>query len=164
MATTNSETFQITTPSDFEFVITRQFNAPRELVWEAWTKPEHVRKWWGCNESTMTVCEIDLRVDGAWRYVMQLPDGSEFGFNGVFREVSPHARLVHTSIFEPMPQHPSLVTVALEERDGKTILTETTHHNSTEARDGHLHSGLDVGARQSLDRLEEYVGSLALVA
>lgn len=170
MATTNSETFQITTPSDLEFVMTRQFNAPRELVWDAWTKPEHVQKWWGCHQSKMTVCEIDLREGGAWRYVLQMIEGSESdftgecGFSGVFQEITPHERLVHTSVFEPMPQCPSLVTVLLEERDGKTFLTETTRHETSEARDGHLQSGLEGGARQSMDQLEEYVASLTLVA
>ena len=163
MATTNSETFQISTPSDHEFVITRAFNAPRELVWDACTKPEHIQKWWGCNESEMTVCQNDLRVGGAWRFVLQMPGGGELGFNGVFREVSPHERLVRTSVYEPMPQYPSLVTLVLEERDGKTLMTETTRHETIEARDGHLHSGLEGGARQSLDRLEEYVASLTPV-
>jgi len=164
MSTTNSETFHISTPTDHEFVLTRQFNAPRELVWDAWTKPEHVQKWWGCSESEMTVCEIDLRVNGAWRYVIQMPDGGEFGFNGVFREVTLHERLAHTNIYEPMPQYPSLVTVVLEERDGKTFMTQTTRHETTQARDGHLQSGVENGSRQSLDRLEEYVASLTLVA
>lgn len=164
MSTTNSETFQITTPSDLEFVMTRTFNAPRVLVWDAWTKPEHVAKWWGCSESKITVCEIDLRVDGAWRYVLQTTDGSEFGFYGVYCEITPHEKLVHTSLYEPMPQYPTLVTVVFEERDGKTLMTETTRHNSTQARDGHLQSGLEGGAQQSLNRLEEYVASLAPVA
>lgn len=164
MATTNSETFHISTPSDREIVITREFNAPRELVWDACTKPEHIQNWWGCNESKMTVCESDLRVGGAWRYVMQLPDGSEFGFNGVFREIAPHERLVRTNVYEPMPQYPSLVTLVLEERDGRTFMTETTRHETTQARDGHLQSGLEGGARQSLNSLEEYVASLTLVA
>lgn len=117
----------------------------------------------------MTVCEIDLRVDGAWRYVIQMPGiqmlgSEEYGFHGVFREIAPHEKLVRTSIFEQMPQYPSLVTVVLEERDGKTFMTQTTRHETTEARDGHLHSGVENGSRQSLDRLEEYVASLTLVA
>lgn len=163
MATANSETFQISTPSDLEVVFTRHFNAPRELVWDVCTKPEHIQKWWNCNESKITVCQSDLREGGAWRYVMQLPDGTEIGFNGVFREISPHERLVRTSIFEPMPQHPALITLILEERDGKTLMRETTRHETTEARDGDLQAGMEDGARQSLDRLEEYVASLTPV-
>jgi len=158
-ATRNSETFTLTTPSEREFVITRLFDAPRELVWQAWTQPEHVRNWWGCDESKVTVCEIDLRVGGTWRNVMQLSDGQEFGFHGEYREIAPVERLVHTFIYEPMPQHPSLVTAVFEEQGGKTLMTETTRHETIEARDGQLNSGMEGGTRQSLDRLEELLAT-----
>ncbi|BCM91014.1 hypothetical protein IAD21_02878 [Abditibacteriota bacterium] len=144
----------LTLPSDLEFTLTRVFNAPRHLVFAAWTEPEHVKRWWGCNGSAMPVCEIDLRVGGAWRYVVRMPDGAEFGFNGVYREIEAPKRLVHTSIFEPMPEHEALVTVLFEEHDGKTTLIETTLHKSVEARDGHLQSGMEAGAAQTFDRLE----------
>jgi uncharacterized protein YndB with AHSA1/START domain len=144
----------ITTPTDREIVLTRSFDAPRKLVFEAWTKPEHVKRWWACDTATITVCEIDLRVGGAWRYVMRLADGHEVGFHGIYREIVAPARLVHTFIYEPMPQHGALNTVLFEERGGRTTVIETVLHQSTEARDGHLHSGLETGASQSLNRLE----------
>ncbi|HEX8551718.1 MAG TPA: SRPBCC family protein [Abditibacteriaceae bacterium] len=160
----NSDTFTLTKLGDREFVMTRLFDAPRELVWDAWTKPEHIARWWGCNESKVTSCEIDLQPGGKWRNVLQMPDGSECGFQGVYLEIDAPKRLVHTFIFEPMPQHEALITVVFEERDGKTLMTETTRHNSTEERNGHFASGIEHGSRQSLDSLEEYVASLALTA
>jgi len=84
MATKNSDTFKLTTLGEREFVITRLFDAPRELVWEVWTKPEHIARWWGCDQATITVCESDLRPGGKWRNVLRMPDGMECGFNGVY--------------------------------------------------------------------------------
>jgi uncharacterized protein YndB with AHSA1/START domain len=159
MNTTTSK-LQITTPSDLEIVMTREFNAPRVLVWQAWTQPEHVKNWWGCAASTITHCEIDLRVGGTWRYVMDV-NGEEFGFHGVYREIHAPEKLVHSQIFEPMPQHEVLVTVVFEERNGVTTMTETLLHANKEARDGHLQSGIETGAAQSMDKLDEVLASLA---
>jgi uncharacterized protein YndB with AHSA1/START domain len=103
------------------------------------------------------VCEIDLRVGGAYRYVMQAPDGSQYPFKGVYREVVAPERLVHTQIYdvEPYSNIETLVTVLFEERDGQTTMTETILHPSVETRDGHFSSGMEVGAAESLDKLEE---------
>jgi uncharacterized protein YndB with AHSA1/START domain len=155
----NTSGLIITTPTDREIVLTRSFDAPRSLVFEAWTTPEHVRRWWGCGDFPMTVCEIDLRVGGAWRYVIGA-NGEEHGFHGVYREVVAPARLVHTYIYEPMPQHGALNTVLFEERNGRTTVIETVLHQTTQARDGHLQSGMEGGAAQSLNRLEAYLATM----
>jgi uncharacterized protein YndB with AHSA1/START domain len=156
----NTSGLIITTPTDREIVLTRSFSAPRGLVFEAWTTPEHVRRWWGCDKAAMTVCEIDLRVGGSWRYVLSA-NGEEHGFHGVYREVVAPARLVHTYIYEPMPQHGALNTVLFEERGGgRTTVIETVLHQTREARDGHLQSGMEGGATESMNRLEAYLETM----
>lgn len=156
---TTASKLQISTPSDREIVMTRDFHFPRVLVWKAWTQAEHVKNWWGCAASKITHCEIDLRVGGAWRYVMDV-DGQEMGFHGVYRQIQEPEKLVHTQIFEPMPQHEVLVTVVFEEQNGVTRMTETALYNSKEARDGHLQSGMETGAGQSMDKLDEVLSTL----
>ena len=156
----NTESLVITTPTDREIVLTRSFNAPRKLVFEAWTRPEHVRRWWSCDAATITVCDIDLRVGGTWHYVMRLPGGEEVGFHGVYREIVAPARLVHTFIYEPMPQHAALNTVLFEENHGRTTVIETVLHQTTEARDGHLNSGMETGATESLNRLAALLATM----
>ena len=152
----------VSTPSEREIVLKRTFDAPRDLVWQAVTKPEHVAKWYGCDESTVAVCEIDLRVGGAWRYVIRMAQGEEFGFHGVYNEIIEPKKIVSTEVFEPMPDFESLNTMVLEEREGRTTLTTTVLHGSPEARDGHLNSGMEVGAGQSFDRLEDLLQSLTV--
>ena len=159
MNTTTSK-LQITIPSDREIVMTRDFHFPRVLVWKAWTQPEHVKNWWGCTASKITHCEIDLRVGGTWRYVMDV-QGQEYGFHGEYREISEPEKLIHTQIFEPMPEHEVLVTVVFEEKDSVTTMTETSLYASKEARDGHLQSGMEQGAAQSLDKLDKVLASLS---
>jgi len=151
----------ITLPSDLEIVMTREFDAPRRLIFEAFTRPEHLRRWWGPRYLTLTVCEVDLRPGGAWRFVQRTPDGQEFGFRGVYQEIVPPVRLAYTFIFEPMPEHDAVVTVVLEERNGKTTLTETTRHKTRDGRDGHLNSGMEDGSTDSFNRLDELLATLA---
>ena len=152
----------VTLPSDREIRFSRIFKRPRHLLFEAWTKPEHVRNWWGCAGSTLTVCEIDLRRGGAWRIVMRMPDGSEHPFKGVYREIVPSVRLVYTECYDvPNIGSPEWVTtVTFEEFDGKTKLTSSLLHRSVEARDGHLRAGMEAGTIQTLNRLAEYAGSM----
>ncbi len=159
----NSSTFKISLPSDLEIVMEREFDAPRELVFKVWTEPEHVKRWWGCNESKLVVCEADVRPGGQWRYVMQIADGSQFPFKGEYRELSPPERLVHTSIYdiEPYNAEEALVTVVFQDLGGRTKIVETTLHTSKEARDGHVNSGMEYGAAQSLDKLEVLLDGLA---
>lgn len=161
MTSQPSDALTLTFPSPTETVITRIFQAPRRLVFEAMTRPEHVRQWYGLKSLTLIICEIDLRVDGKWRYVLQAPDGSEFAFSGVYQELSPPERLVSTELFEAMPGTGYLATLTLTEQDGKTLLTNHLRYQSQEHRDGHLNSGMEGGMRESFTRLDELVMALA---
>lgn len=152
----------LTMPSDRELVITAVLEAPRHLVFEACTRPEHVKRWWGLRRSTMPVCEIDLRPGGAWRYVVRDNEtGREDAFSGVYREIAPPERLVYTEGWEGMPGHDYLVTATLDEKDGKTTLTSRLQYKSVEDRDGHLQSGMEPGMRETLDRLAEHLATMA---
>ena len=157
----NSDTFDVTTPSDREIRMTRLFNAPRDLVFEAMTKPEHVSRWWGRldDDHTVPVCEIDFRVGGAWRFVNRFPKG-EAEFYGVYREIAPPDRVVFTEIFAPFPDVESVVTAVLTEEGGKTRLTATVAYPSREVRDMVIQSGMARGAGISYDRLEDVVAGL----
>jgi uncharacterized protein YndB with AHSA1/START domain len=146
-------------PGKPTIVMRRSFDAPRRLVFEAMTKPEHLARWWGPRGYELVVCDVDLRVGGAYRFVQRTPDGREFAFRGVYREISP-ARTVSTFVFEGMPDHEAVITIELEERDGKTIMTETMVHDSVAARDGHLASGMERGANESMERLEEVLAGM----
>jgi uncharacterized protein YndB with AHSA1/START domain len=151
--------FTLTLPSDREILVTRVFNAPRQLVFEAWTQPEHVKRWFGgCSSMTVTVCEIDLRVGGNWRYVLQEPgNDTSFVLSGEYREIVPPERLVATERYEPIPGSDHLNTLTLSEQDGKTTLHILIQHESKEQRDGHFQSGMEMGLRQSLNRLEDFL-------
>jgi uncharacterized protein YndB with AHSA1/START domain len=157
----NSETFKVTTPSDLEIAMTRVFSAPRRLVFDALTKPELVKQWLlGPEGWTMPICEIDLRVGGAYRYVWRHADGKEMGMGGVFREIVAPERIVHSERFE-QPWYPgeALVTNVLVEQGGKTTLTLTSRFDSRETRDGVLKSGMEKGVTVSYDRLEQLLAS-----
>lgn len=157
----NSGTFRCTTPSDLEIRLTRLFDAPPRLVFEAMTQPQHVRRWWGCldDEHSVTLCEIDLRVGGAWRFVGRGPRG-EYAFNGIYREIDAPGRLVFTEIYEPFPDTESVVTSTFTEENGKTRLTVTASYPSKEVRDLVLETGMEHGAAISYDRLEDVVAGL----
>jgi uncharacterized protein YndB with AHSA1/START domain len=157
----NSNTFTATTPSDREIVLTRLFDAPRRLVFEAMTKPEHVKRWWGILDErySVPVCEIDLRPGGKWRFVGKGPQG-EYGFHGVYREIVVPERVVFTEIFDPFPDAESVVTSVLTDEGGKTRLTATCVYPSLEVRDMVIQSGMTRGASISYDRLEELVQQL----
>ena len=158
----NRESFRMTTPSDLEIRLTRLFDAPRALVFEAMHTPEHVKQWWGCLAQgySVPVCEIDLRPGGAWRFVNRLPNGKEVAFHGVYREIARPERVVNTEIFEEYPDVESLVTTVLTEESGKTRLTVTARYPSAEVRDIVLKSGMDRGAALSYDHLEEVAAAL----
>jgi uncharacterized protein YndB with AHSA1/START domain len=157
----NSQTFKVTTPSDREIRMTRVFDAPRHLVFEAMVKPEHIRRWWGClgEGYSVPVCEVDLRPGGAWRFVNRHPKG-EAVFYGVYREITSPERLVYTEIYEPFPDVESLVTVVLSVESGKTRVTLTAVYPSLEVRDTVLRTGMEKGAAISYDRLEEVAAEL----
>jgi uncharacterized protein YndB with AHSA1/START domain len=160
MGKSGSHELKVTTPSDKEIVITRVFDAPRELVFEAHSSCEHMSKWWGPRRYEFASCEIDFRPGGAWRIVHRGPDGEEFGFHGEYREIVPSERIVWTFEFEGMPGHVSVETLSLEEHDGKTTLTGASVFDTVEDRDGMLESGMESGAAESMDRLDEYLESL----
>jgi uncharacterized protein YndB with AHSA1/START domain len=157
----NSETFKVTTPSDCEIRLTRLFDAPRRLVFEAMTKAEHIKRWWGQlgDGYSVPVCEVDLRPGGGWRFTSQTPQ-CDCTFYGVYREISPPDRLVFTEIYEPFPDAESLVTAVFTEEKGKTRLTVTARYPSLEVRDIVLKSGMETGAALSYDRLEEVAQEL----
>jgi uncharacterized protein YndB with AHSA1/START domain len=161
MSTNMSETFSLTQPTDREVVMTRVFDAPRRLVWEAWTNPKHVPNWMlGPDGWTMPVCEIDLRPGGAWHFVWRKNDGEEMAMNGEYREITPPERLVHTEAWGgDWPE--TLNTLLLSEEDGKTTLTIQVLYPSKEARDAAIQTGMTEGATQSFDRLAEYLNTLA---
>ncbi len=152
----------VTLPTDREIQIERFFDAPPALVFEAWTTPEHVTRWWGVRQAPMVSCEIDLRVGGGWRYVSRLPDGTELGWHGTYREVERPDRLVSTEVFEGFPDAESLNTAVFAEHDGGTALSITVLHQSRENRDGHLASGMETGLQQSLDDIERLLGDRAV--
>jgi uncharacterized protein YndB with AHSA1/START domain len=157
----NSSTFTVSTPSDREIRLTRLFDAPRQLVFEAMSKPEHVRRWWGClgQGYSVPVCEIDLRPGGRWRFVNRHPKG-EAAFHGEYREITPPSRIVFTEIFEDFPDTVSVVTAELADEGGKTRLTATVQYPSKEVRDIVIASGMSTGAGVSYDRLEDLPAEL----
>jgi uncharacterized protein YndB with AHSA1/START domain len=157
----NSESYKVTTPSDREICLTRLFDAPRQLVFEVMTKPEHVKRWWGrLGEGyTVPVCEIDFRVGGRWRFVNKHPNG-QAAFYGEYLEISPPGRLVFTEIFEPYPDAVSTVTAVLAEEGQKTRFTAVVRYPSVGVRDTVLNSGMSRGAGISYDRLEDLVAEL----
>jgi uncharacterized protein YndB with AHSA1/START domain len=157
----NSDSFEVTTVSDQEIRMTRLFDAPRQLVFEAMTRPEHVKRWWGqLGEGySVPVCEIDLRVGGAWRFVNRHPRG-EAAFHGEYREITPPDRLVFTEIYEPFPESVSVVTADFVDEGGKTRFTATVRYSSLEVRDMVISTGMARGAGISYDRLEDLVGEL----
>lgn len=158
---TDDKNLQITTPSDREIAMTRVFDAPRRMVFDAMTKPELVRRWLlGPPGWTMVVCDIDLRVGGSYRYAWRKDDGSEMGMGGVYREIVRPEKVVSTEVFD-QPWYPgeAVGTAVLVEEDGRTTLTTTVRYESQEARDGVLASPMEDGVAASYDRLEELVAS-----
>ncbi len=150
----NTGTLQVTTLNDREVVLTRIFDAPREMVFDAFTKPELVKRWFGPHGYSLVVCEIDLRVGGTWRYVLQGPDGKQMGMSGTYREIRRPEGAVHTETFDDYPGE-SQVTTVLIEKGGKTTFTATVRYESREIRDAVITSGMEHGAAESYDRLAE---------
>ncbi len=161
-STANRDSFEVSKPSACEVRMTRLFDAPRELVYEAMTRPEHVRRWWGQlgDGYSVPVCEVDLRVGGKWRFVNRHPKG-DAEFYGVYREIAPPERVVFTEIFAPFPDTESLVTAVLTEEHGKTRLHATSKYPTKEVRDMVLSTGMEKGAALSYDRLDEVAMALA---
>ena len=160
MAATSSGTATVTLPTDEQILITREFNAPRHLVYKAWTTPELVRRWWSGQRGEITIAEIDLRVGGVWRYVMLADGGFEVAFHGEYREIVPNERIVSTEVYEGMPDGEAVNTVTFTEVDGRTTLTILVQHASKEDRDAHIDSGMEAGMQDAMDLLEQVAVSL----
>jgi uncharacterized protein YndB with AHSA1/START domain len=159
-AVTSSGTAQVTLPTDEQILITREFDAPKQLVYRAYTTPELVKRWWSGGHGEVTIAEIDLRVGGMWRYVMVANEGYEVGFHGEYREIVPDERLVSTEVFEGMPDAEALDTLTFTEANGRTTLTLLVEHSSKEHRDAHINSGMEAGMQKSMDALEQVAISL----
>jgi uncharacterized protein YndB with AHSA1/START domain len=158
-----SGTAKLTLPADNQILITREFDAPKHLVYKAYTTPELVRRWWHAKRGEMTICEIDLRVGGTWRYVMVTGDGFEVGFHGEYREIVPNERIVSTEVYEGIPDaeaHAALDTLTLTEENGRTTLTILVQHRSKQDRDAQIASGMEDGLQDALDLLEQVAVSL----
>ena len=152
---------KVTLQGDKTIRLEREFDAPRALVFEAMTKPEYVKQWWGPHGTTLSSCKIDLRVGGEWHYLIKSPDGSEHPFRGVYREIKPVERLSYTWIYDvaPFNENVAIETVELEERDGRTFAVTTMEHPSKESRDGHANA-MQPGVTETMDRLEALLATL----
>jgi uncharacterized protein YndB with AHSA1/START domain len=153
----------VTLPTEEQILITREFDAPRHLVYRAWTTPELVKRWWNANRGEVTLAEIDLRVGGTWRYVIVTPDGQEVGFHGEYREIVPNERIVSTEAYEGVPEadaNATLNTLTLTEEDGRTTLTVLVQAPSKEIRDAIVDSGMEAGMQDAMDLLEQVAISL----
>jgi uncharacterized protein YndB with AHSA1/START domain len=161
MTSRTSNRAVVTLPTDTHILITRDFDAPRELVYRAWTTPELIRRWWSGERGTVTSAEVDLRVGGRWRYVMTANAGFEVAFHGEYQEIVPGERIVATEVYEGMPEASALTTTTFTESEGHTTLTLLVQHQSREYRDAHINSGMEGGMQESMAKLEDVARSLA---
>ena len=166
MSVTSSRPAKVTLPTDEQILITREFDAPKHLVYKAWTTPELVKRWWHAKRGEVTIAEIDLRVGGRWRYVMVADDGSEVGFHGEYREIVPNERIVSTEIYEGLPEGVSeeeggtVNTATFAEANGRTTLTILVQAANKVSRDAIIESGMEDGLQDALDLLEEVAISI----
>jgi uncharacterized protein YndB with AHSA1/START domain len=167
MAMTDERKAALTLPEDDQILVVREFDAPRHLVYRAWTTPELVARWWTARRGTAVSMEIDLRVGGDWRYVMETDGGQEVAFHGVYREIVPDERIVNTEVYEGAPLPPDRLeasatvnTTTFVEEGGRTVVTMLTECPSREIRDLILDSGMEDGLQDALDLLEEVARSL----
>jgi uncharacterized protein YndB with AHSA1/START domain len=167
MEATSSGRATVSLPTDEQILITREFDAPKHLVYKTWTTPELVKRWWHAKRGEVTIAEIDLRVGGRWRYVMVTDDGFEVAFHGEYREIVPNERIVSTEVYEGLPagvteeQGSTLNTATFTESDGRTTLTILVQAPSRETRDAIIDSGMEAGMQDALELVEEVAISLA---
>jgi uncharacterized protein YndB with AHSA1/START domain len=160
MATASSTT-KVTLPSDKEILITREFDAPRDLVYKAMTDPTLIPRWWGPRKTTTSVDKMDVRAGGKWRFISRAADGSESAFRGEYRELIPGEKIVQTFEWEPMAGHISTETATLSDLDGgRTLLTTRSVFGSKEERDGMVQSGMESGLKETYERFDELLASL----
>ena len=155
MVRTSSGTAAVTLPTDTQILIEREFNAPRHLVYKAYTTPDLIKRWWSGDRGEVTLAEVDLRVGGRWRYVMTANPGFEVGFHGEYREIVPNERLVTTEVYEGMPEGEAVVTHTFSEKDGRTTLTILMQLPSQADRDAVINSGMEGGMQEAMDHLEQ---------
>jgi uncharacterized protein YndB with AHSA1/START domain len=169
VAEASSGTAVVTLPEETQILITREFDAPKHLVYRAYTEPELIAQWWSGERGHVTSVEVDLRVGGTWRYVMQANEGFEVAFHGEYLEVVPNERLVNTEIFEGAPGVPEpsggvpqapVVTTTFEAIDGRTVLTQLTECGTKEIRDLIIETGMEGGMQEAMDKLERVAISL----
>jgi uncharacterized protein YndB with AHSA1/START domain len=166
MAATSSGTARVTLPTDEQILITREFDAPKHLVYKAFTTPELVKRWWHAKRGEMRIAEIDLRVGGKWRYLMVADDGMEVGFHGEYREIVPNERIVSTEVYEGLPDGVSeeeggtVNTATFLEADGRTTVTILVQAANKVSRDAIIESGMEGGLQDALDLLEQVAVSL----
>jgi len=154
----------VTLPSDTQIMITRDFDAPKHLVFKAFTTPEHIKRWWSGDRGVVDSVEVDLRVGGRWRYVMTAHGGFEVAFHGEYKEIVPNERLVSTEVYEGIPDadtQAALNTSTFTEKGGRTTLTILGEHKSKENRDMVIQSGMEVGMQEAMNHLEEVAISLS---
>ena len=156
----SSGTATVTLPTDEQILITREFAAPRHLVYKAWTTPELVERWWSGRRGEGHERRDRPAGRGAWRFVMVANEGFEVAFHGEYREIVPNERLVSTEVYEGFPDGEALNTLTLTEVDGRTTMTVLVQHSSKEHRDGHIDSGMEVGMQEAMDLLEQVAVSL----
>ena len=164
VAVTSSGTAVVTLATDTQILISREFDAPKHLVYKAYTTPELIERWWSGERGGVTSAEVDLRVGGTWRYVMVANEGFEVAFHGEFREIVPDERLVNTEVFEGAPledeSQAPVVTTTFSEVDGRTTLTQLTECGSVDVRDAIIESGMEAGMQEAMDLLEQVASSL----
>jgi uncharacterized protein YndB with AHSA1/START domain len=161
MAATTTNSAVVTLPSDTQILITREFAAPRHLVFRAYTTPELIKRWWSGDRGEVTSVDVDLRPGGSWRYVMTANAGFEVAFHGEYHEIIPGERIVATEIFEGAPDAAAVTTATFSDRDGRTTLAILVQHSSQENRDMHVNSGMEAGLQEALNHLEQVARSLA---
>lgn len=161
MGTTTRGSAVVTLPAADQILIVREFAAPAAAVYRAWTEPELVKRWWAGSMGTVTSAEIELRVGGRWRWVMEANGAFEVAFHGEYRELAPGERIVTTEVFEGMPDASAMNTLDFVESDGRTTLTMLVQHQNQEHRDAHIESGMEGGMQTSMDALEDVAVSLA---
>jgi uncharacterized protein YndB with AHSA1/START domain len=167
MTVTSSGSATVTLPTDEQILITREFAAPKHLVYKAWTTPELVKRWWNAKRGEVTLAEIDLRVGGKWRSVMIADNGFEVGFHGEYLELVPNEMIISTEVYEGLPEGVSeedgatVNTLTFAETDGRTTLTLLIQATSKVSRDAIIDSGMEAGLQDALDLLEQVAISLA---
>jgi uncharacterized protein YndB with AHSA1/START domain len=160
MSTTTKGSAVVTLPADDQILIVREFAASAAAVYRAWTEPELVERWWAGTMGHVTSAEIDLRVGGTWRWVMEANGGFEVAFHGEYRELVPGERIVSTEVYEGMPDGYAVNTMTFAEADGRTTLSILVQHQNKAHRDVHIESGMEEGMQTSMDALEEVAVSL----